>query len=474
MNTLQQRLDGLIPRHLALLLTACVYFLAGHLGQSLFSLQPSNITLIWLPSGIGLVMLMNWQYRALVYVFFASFAVNLPGMWLVDFPIQSLLHTLVAALVDSLAPLFAYLLLNRVLPFGTRSANELFRFVLFVGVLPTLLSSILLSSNLVLGHYIAPDKALDMGMMFFFADILGIVLVYQLYIGWIEANAFAVVRFRSQLMPIAGLAVFCLLGAYFQISWLFYLISPLLVVLAFEVSRFYLALFSTFSMLFIIVVTVHGIGPFIASTQQQTNTDMMAFVLASSLTIFGISLQRAQLHRSEKEKLTAEKEAQHDALSGLLNRRAFIPLLANIDAAARQHQAWYCIAMLDIDNFKAINDTYGHSVGDRVIQQLSLVISQHIYPHDLAARLGGEEFAVVLTEMDVVQAFEVLDRVRTSFAETPIVADQATIYCQVSIGVCGSHQALTVDTLLHCADKALYHAKRTGKNRVCEFTTELM
>jgi len=449
----------------ALLLATVIYWMTGAWGQTLFSLQPANITLIWLPSGVALVMLLIWGRKALALIFLASFMLNYQGMMQDTSLILSIAHTAIAALIDMLAPAMSMYLLRRFLPLGTRSANDLMKFVVVACIVPILGSSALLSGNLVLGGYIPSSAFWRMGQMFFFADILGIVLVYQLYAGWVEPNALNITKKRHLLLPLIGLPLFCLIGVIFDLGWLFYIIPPLLIVLSFEVTRFYLALFCSASMLFMIIATAQGYGPFINPTPFQTNAEMMAFVLSSALTIFGVSLQRAQLRRTELDKQTAEQEALYDPLSGLLNRRGFMPQLVDLDTSTTP----YSVAMLDLDNFKMINDTYGHSVGDRVIQLLAQLIHNHSRSQDIAARLGGEEFALVLRDIEASQVQPVLERIRSSFSDMSIAAEERTIFCTVSIGWVESCQAANGQSLLNLADKALYQAKASGKNSIVKY-----
>lgn len=152
-------------------------------------------------------------------------------------------------------------------------------------------------------------------------------------------------------------------------------------------------------------------------------------------------------------------------MSGLLNRRGFMPQLTNLNGQTVR----YSVAMLDLDNFKMINDTYGDSVGDRVIQLLAQLIHNHSRSQDIAARLGGEEFALVLRDIDAEQVYPVLERIRKSFAEMSIAAEEHTIYCTVSIGWVEYQQGIAGESLLHLADKALYQAKAKGKNTIVKY-----
>lgn len=468
-NRLNTRFPPLPPvwrTRLTLGLACLCYLVTGWLGQTLFSLKPSNITLIWLPSGIALLMLLNWGVRAAPWIWLGSFLLNVGGMMVAGDLISSLGHTAIAALIDTLAPALALSLLRRFLPLGARNASDLIKLVLLAGVVPISISSLLLTWNLVLGHYIAESAWFGMIKMFFLADILGIMLVYQIHTGWQEPHALHIVRLRHIVLPLAGLSLSGLLGLGTQSGWLLYLMPPLLIILAFEVSRFYLSTFSCLTMLFIILATAHGLGPFIHLTQEETNTEMMAFVFSSALTIFGVSLQHAQLHRTEQDKRTAEKEASYDPLSGLLNRRGFMPTLARLDSQGRH----YCVAMLDIDNFKSINDNHGHRVGDRVIQTLAQIIHNRCRSQDITARIGGEEFALVLVDISPSDVQPLLETIRSTLANMSIVAEQHTLYCTLSIGWADSASGHDGETLLHHADLALYQAKSAGKNRIVAFS----
>lgn len=468
-NGLNKRFPPLPPvwrKQLTLGLASLCYLLTGWVGQTLFSLHPANITLIWLPSGIALIMLLNWGMTSLLWIWLGSFLLNVGGMTVEGALPSSLGHTAIAALIDTLAPALALYLLRRFLPLGTRNANDLIKLVLLAGVVPISISSLLLTWNLVLGHYIAGSTWVAMAKMFFLADILGIILVYQIHTGWQDPHALRIVRLRHLVLPLAGLSLFGILGLGTQSSWLIYLMPPLLIILAFEVSRFYLSIFSGLTMLFIILATAHGLGPFIHLTPEETNTEMMAFVFSSTLTIFGVSLQRAQLHRTEQDKQTAEKQASYDPLSGLLNRRGFMPTLARLDNQGRR----YCVAMLDIDNFKSINDNHGHRVGDRVIQILAQIIHNRCRSQDITARIGGEEFALVLVDIAPDEVEPLLEAIRSTLANMSIVAEQQTLYCTISIGWADSASGHDGETLLHHADLALYQAKSAGKNRIVAFS----
>ncbi len=158
--------------------------------------------------------------------------------------------------------------------------------------------------------------------------------------------------------------------------------------------------------------------------------------------------------------------AMTDSLTGLFNRRyAMTHLEAHLERSRAQPVS---LMMLDIDHFKSINDTYGHPVGDEVLVELSARIGRYVRGIDLAARLGGEEFVVVLPETDEEFAAHVAERLRRNIADEPfsIAVDPSKLDVTCSIGVAQSVEGDTPDDLLKRADDALYAAKRQGRDRV--------
>ena len=125
--------------------------------------------------------------------------------------------------------------------------------------------------------------------------------------------------------------------------------------------------------------------------------------------------------------------------------------------------------MFDIDRFKVINDTHGHAAGDRVLQEVAVVVLRNARSADVASRIGGEEFAVLLPETDGSQAVTFAERLRRELEQLELAHDGATLRFTCSFGVAARGEDVAVlDTLLKLADEALYRAKRAGRNRVSE------
>ena len=155
-----------------------------------------------------------------------------------------------------------------------------------------------------------------------------------------------------------------------------------------------------------------------------------------------------------------------DSLTGLFNHTHTLQLLEDARFRARRDEQPLSFAMLDIDHFKKVNDSYGHPMGDRVIKSLALFLKQRLRKTDHIGRYGGEEFAVVLPDTDAATAARVLDEIRRRFAEIHYPAQPHDLSCTFSCGIAELQGEMDSNTLSKQADEALYVAKRGGRNRV--------
>jgi diguanylate cyclase (GGDEF)-like protein len=160
-----------------------------------------------------------------------------------------------------------------------------------------------------------------------------------------------------------------------------------------------------------------------------------------------------------------------DPLTGAANRRHFMErLLAEVQRSAHDGVS-FSVALIDIDNFKSVNDAHGHLAGDEVLRRLAAACMAQVRDGDTFARFGGEEFAVLLPDTGVEQAMQWLERLRQQVAELRVDLPAVQIAITVSIGlaspaVVASPAATQLNAALRLADEALYRAKREGKNRV--------
>ncbi len=186
---------------------------------------------------------------------------------------------------------------------------------------------------------------------------------------------------------------------------------------------------------------------------------------------FNLVVRDISEHRESMESLL--KQATSDQLTGVANRRAFNEA-ANMELARHTRKPRdITLLLVDIDHFKQVNDTYGHPVGDQVIRNLAEVMLRSVRGIDVVARLGGEEFAVLLPSTDKTMGRQIAERIRANVARQAVRAGQLAISYRVSIGVASVGKDIgTLDDLIAAADQALYEAKRHGRDRVCVHTAE--
>jgi diguanylate cyclase (GGDEF)-like protein len=195
--------------------------------------------------------------------------------------------------------------------------------------------------------------------------------------------------------------------------------------------------------------------------------EALLFTISIAFILLAMAKERTE-HRHKTAALV-------DPLTGISNRRAFLQ-----DAEAQLKRQTTdprptAVMLLDLDNFKSINDRFGHAVGDRVLQLFAQIAGNAMRRMDLFGRLGGEEFAALLTDTTRERAMAVAEQIRASFAAATAEVEGRPVVATVSIGIVISYDAvLDISALLAQADHALYRAKDNGRNRVEIASIELI
>jgi diguanylate cyclase (GGDEF)-like protein len=210
-------------------------------------------------------------------------------------------------------------------------------------------------------------------------------------------------------------------------------------------------------------VVLAGLDP---STGERRGAAMEAgasdyFQLPEEFALLAARASQLVAHRLTVDRLRAE--ADQDYLTGLANRRRFRKALGQEVERWRRYGVPCALLMLDIDHMKRVNDTHGHPAGDRVIRFIADVLAELSRDNDTAARIGGEEFALLLAGTDGAKASVVAERVRLAVAEHPLT-EVGSVTVSLGVAACPSN-ALTERELFSASDAALYQAKRAGRNR---------
>jgi diguanylate cyclase (GGDEF)-like protein len=173
-----------------------------------------------------------------------------------------------------------------------------------------------------------------------------------------------------------------------------------------------------------------------------------------------IALENARLHE------IVQRQAITDELTSLVNRRRFLAALDAEIVRASRLGGTLSVVLADLDDFKRINDRFGHPAGDIVLLKFADLIRAHVREVDVPGRLGGEEFAILLPETDAQGALTGAERLRRALAEHSFELEGRTVEVTASFGVAEHTPGQSADELLRSADAALYRAKEQGKNRV--------
>ena len=174
-------------------------------------------------------------------------------------------------------------------------------------------------------------------------------------------------------------------------------------------------------------------------------------------------------HASLTSKLSvARREAMMDPLTRLWNRRGAMVMLESALQRADRSNGPLGLALLDLDNFKTVNDTFGHQTGDEVLRRIAGRLVACVRSDDFICRIGGDEFLILVADADSTTTAAVTERVRRAITETPIATREGAVSMTASVGFTVRHpgEEATVDRLLESADRALMHSKSSGRNRV--------
>jgi diguanylate cyclase (GGDEF)-like protein len=190
--------------------------------------------------------------------------------------------------------------------------------------------------------------------------------------------------------------------------------------------------------------------------------------VGAGCVVLGVLLLR-WLPAAVRERSDMERQATTDGMTGLWNRRQFIILTEVEWQRCRRYQRPMSLIILDIDQFKSINDLHGHDAGDQVIIRVAEVCSAKRRMSDIVARLGGEEFAVLLPETGLSDAQVFAERLRDAISNEIVRVANHRIAMTVSIGATDLSDATSIAELIKHADLALYEAKLSGRNRVSTF-----
>jgi diguanylate cyclase (GGDEF)-like protein len=192
--------------------------------------------------------------------------------------------------------------------------------------------------------------------------------------------------------------------------------------------------------------------------------------MAAAVVMLSFLCSSARLLVSQTRLIRAQealrREASHDSLTGLWNHKVILEILERELLRAERDQHPVGVIMVDVDHFKAINDSRGHATGDAVLRIIANSIAAMVRPYDSVGRYGGEEFLIVVPGCGLVETAELAERVRAHVAGSKVTAGGANMRVSLSLGVAIGASAADLQKVLYASDSAMYQAKRAGRNRV--------
>lgn len=450
---------------LGLLILAGLYLLSARFSMAALTLHPGDLILLWLPAGIGLIMAMAIGWKALPLIMLVSFIANAPEMAVEGNRTALWIHTVTLTFADGLAPCLAAQLFRSRLPSGLLMARDLGPFTLYICLLPSLIGVTITVANLLWGGYISWQQAPVQALNLILAYSLGILLIWPLYQLWRQPEPLDLAGWAWVAL---ALAVNCLLFvvAARGMGGMVFFILPVLLMLTFKAGPQGVLLSLLITVVLLIMGALRFPGPCVAPDNADARPMLMGFVFTMTYVTLSLCLYYRELLASDSSRQRWQNAALHDSLTGLANRRALMKALTDESNRTLRTGRPFALAMLDLDHFKRINDNHGHKAGDRALKAIADLLHAQCRGIDTVARVGGEEFAILLPETTLASAMPVMQRILEAVASLDLDLDDADTRLTISIGLVESGQESNIDQLLEEADARLYIAKSDGRNRI--------
>lgn len=254
-------------------------------------------------------------------------------------------------------------------------------------------------------------------------------------------------------------AVVWVVADEFRMIWYFILMACAYLLLGVRVGLAVTALS-------IVTIATAKFGGYSPISDNAFFTFTLSLFVASAITYALVMLNRKFHAQLDEKNRQLQNLADIDPLTGVWNSRAYYALSDRLFRLARRNNAQCATLFIDLDNFKNINDRFGHETGDRVLQTVSECLSRNIRNSDLLGRIGGEEFVVFLPETDKAGASELAEKLRVAVNQLPPFSESLTsVTASIGVAQCTPEDHDTA-TMQHRADQAMYVAKRSGRNRV--------
>ncbi|ATX80705.1 diguanylate cyclase (GGDEF) domain-containing protein [Mariprofundus aestuarium] len=481
--------NSLTVRLVEIVLLAIIYFLTAKVSQS-FAINPGNVTPVWIPSGIMLAAVLWRGYRIWPGIFIGAFCGN-TWAYFSGQTTAELMATLIAGTSNGVGDVLCFLvgayLIQRftATSFPFERSKGVALFVLFGAFLGSGISAIFGVISLCTVNIAPWGQCFDMLITWWVGDAVGIILITPFLLYWLMKER----KFHYGLEILSYASILLIIGIYSLglvevVDGFMLPLSVLILPLMWSIFRF--SPHATHSSILLIgiisiIATRMGVGRFSHGDLNYGLIELQVFLSIlsiASLIVHSILYEKESIQNELRESNTTLESkvrkrteelailASTDPLTGIHNRRSIINQLGFELKRSNRHGSPFSLLMLDLDHFKDINDRFGHSTGDSVLQSVCNICTEELREIDFIGRLGGEEFIILLPETKDDDSEVIAERIRTNIEEKVTLVELEGMNVTVSIGVTQKISDDTERSILNRVDQAMYLSKKNGRNRV--------
>jgi len=449
------------------ILLVVLYCVIGSLGM-MMAIQPGNVTPIYPAAGLAWALAILYKKQAYPIVFAGGMLTNLIPIFSWD----TIVYSLATGISIGIGEVLSVIIANRILTYFSQHSFEFTapKEILSFSIVATfwIVSPTVGVTSLYLGGYIEQNVYTATWLTWWLGDSIGILLTTPvLLIAHRQHQKGRMVTFNwGHFLASLSIALVLSLIIFNQQYPTTFLLTLTCLLCAFWLGQSSVMLINLVIATIATYATLTNSGPLIIGKATSNLLMLQLFIavnVIASLLFWGKILHIKILG----QKLSKAKfEARKDSLTNILNRRGFKEIASVNFNSSRRNDESASLLMFDIDNFKEVNDTHGHDVGDEVLVHLTEQVKHCIRAGDVFGRIGGEEFAILLSNATGNQAIDLSNRIckRVASQNANTVAGPITV--TISLGVTDIKAEETLDEALHRADDLLYDAKAQGKNRV--------
>ncbi|WP_372768098.1 diguanylate cyclase domain-containing protein [Pseudoalteromonas sp.] len=451
-----------------------VYVCTGLFSQ-LFAIPPGNISPIWVPSGVMFALALRFGSKISYGVFLGAFLGNVWAYFNLN-NINAILAALFAATCNGLGDVIAIVVILNLIQRVTQSIQPFDRishfavFLLLGVIIGPFLSALFGVTSLTLMNFIPPSDYLYSLVNWWIGDGVGVLLLAPLLHTLFNDRKEQCNPLNLTICTVVSILVSVITFQLIAVNSFFYkliiALSPAIFAFILLSGRQVVYLVQLAIISVAVYATYQGKGPFYNTQMISPLVDLQCFIAIMSMVIFILALiveqKRQLINKLSLQKKELELLYRHDKLTRLWNRYGIEEFLhIDILRASRTNHS-LALLMIDIDNFKQINDDYGHLAGDSILKEVAKLLSKNVRRGDLVGRWGGEEFIVILTEFktDKIDAFA-KKFVNIINSHNFQLGQPVTI----SLGYTLFHPGDNIEDLISRADEALYISKANGKNQ---------